>query len=73
MAVFGKTRVPGLGFGMGDVTLMDFLETHGLLPKARLGAVVQVMAPPASSKEAEATDRARVKQLAPRCARRGSA
>ncbi len=34
-ALFGKTRIPGIGFGMGDVTLIDFLETHGYAPKPR--------------------------------------
>jgi len=24
--------MPGVGFGLGDVTLKDFLEVHGLLP-----------------------------------------
>ncbi|KAB8171023.1 histidine--tRNA ligase [Streptomyces sp. 3MP-14] len=33
--LFTKQRIPGIGFGMGDVTLQDFLETHGLLPKPR--------------------------------------
>ncbi len=25
--------VPAVGFGMGDVTLADFLESHGLIPE----------------------------------------
>ncbi len=31
--LFGTERVPTVGFGMGDVTLRDFLETHNLLPE----------------------------------------
>lgn len=31
--IFGKEKVPAFGFGMGDVTARDFLETHNLLPK----------------------------------------
>ncbi len=31
--LFGKDTVPTVGFGMGDVTLKDFLETHNLLPE----------------------------------------
>lgn len=31
--LFGGDPVSGIGFGMGDVTMRDFLETHGLLPK----------------------------------------
>jgi histidyl-tRNA synthetase len=30
--LFDSEPLPGVGFGMGDVTLRDFLETHGLLP-----------------------------------------
>lgn len=29
--LFGGDSVPGVGFGMGDVTMHDFLETHNLL------------------------------------------
>jgi len=32
LEIFGEKPVPGVGFGMGDVTLRDFLETHNLLP-----------------------------------------
>lgn len=32
LVVFGETRVPAVGFGMGDVTIRDFLETYDLLP-----------------------------------------
>ena len=30
-SLFGGDPIPGVGFGMGDVTMRDFLETHGLL------------------------------------------
>ncbi len=30
--LFGMDSIPAVGFGMGDVTLRDFLETHKLLP-----------------------------------------
>jgi histidyl-tRNA synthetase len=30
--LFGGDPIPGIGFGMGDVTMRDFLETHKLLP-----------------------------------------
>jgi histidyl-tRNA synthetase len=33
--IFGARKVPAVGFGAGDVTMADFLETHGLLPKYR--------------------------------------
>ncbi|MDE2188161.1 MAG: histidine--tRNA ligase [Patescibacteria group bacterium] len=31
-SLFGGDRIPAVGFGMGDVTIRDFLETHKLLP-----------------------------------------
>lgn len=33
--VFGVEPLPAVGFGMGDVTIRDFLETHKLLPEYR--------------------------------------
>lgn len=32
ISLFGGDPLPAVGFGMGDVTLMDFLTTHNLLP-----------------------------------------
>lgn len=34
VALFGGTPIPAVGFALGDVTLGDFLETHGLTPNA---------------------------------------
>jgi histidyl-tRNA synthetase len=34
LEMFGVEPVPAVGFGMGDITLRDFLETHKLLPNA---------------------------------------
>ena len=31
--MFGGDAIPGVGFGFGDVTMRDFLETHKLLPE----------------------------------------
>ncbi len=36
--LFGGDPIPAVGFGMGDVTLIDFLETHGLIPEGLTGA-----------------------------------
>jgi histidyl-tRNA synthetase len=33
LSLFGNDKVSAIGFGMGDVTARDFLETRGLLPK----------------------------------------
>jgi histidyl-tRNA synthetase len=41
--LFSDKRIPGVGFGMGDVTLFDFLATHGLLPVPRPEADVVVI------------------------------
>lgn len=32
LKIFNEDPLPGVGFGLGDVTLRDFLETHKLLP-----------------------------------------
>lgn len=32
LGMFGGESIPAVGFGMGDVTARDFLETHNLLP-----------------------------------------
>ncbi|MDB4992547.1 MAG: hisS [Parcubacteria group bacterium] len=38
VALFGGEPIPAVGFGMGDVTLIDFLTTHNLLPANITGA-----------------------------------
>jgi len=45
VGLFGKEKLSGVGFGMGDVTLRDFLETHGLLPKMESSVDVFVSLP----------------------------
>lgn len=42
-ALFGGEAISGVGFGMGDVTMRDFLETHNLLPARKAGAQVIVI------------------------------
>lgn len=37
VALFGGDPIPAIGFGMGDVTFSDFLETHGLMPSGNDG------------------------------------
>jgi histidyl-tRNA synthetase len=34
VALYGGDPIPAVGFALGDVTLADFLETHGLAPKS---------------------------------------
>lgn len=33
MSIFNESPLAGVGVGLGDVTLVDFLETHQLMPK----------------------------------------
>ncbi|MFD2466609.1 histidine--tRNA ligase [Amycolatopsis silviterrae] len=42
-SMFTKEQISGIGFGMGDVTLMDFLDTHGLVPQPRSEVDVTVI------------------------------
>jgi len=43
--MFGGEALSAIGFGMGDVTTRDFLETHKLIPESvkSLGAEVSVI------------------------------
>lgn len=41
--LFSDRRIPGIGFGMGDVTLMDFLVVHGLRPAPQVASEVAVL------------------------------
>jgi histidyl-tRNA synthetase len=43
-SLFTDRRIPGVGFGMGDVTTWNFLEHNDLLPKPNLGPDVLVFA-----------------------------
>ena len=40
LSMFGEEALPTVGFGMGDVTIRDFLETRGRLPAYRSPATV---------------------------------
>jgi len=50
--MFTAQQIPGIGFGMGDVTLMDFLQTHGLTPAPR--SEVDVVVVPVTEELTEA-------------------
>ncbi|HET7827896.1 MAG TPA: histidine--tRNA ligase [Candidatus Saccharimonadales bacterium] len=41
--LFGVEHLPVVGFGMGDVSLQNFLETHSLLPRLTAAADVSVI------------------------------
>jgi histidyl-tRNA synthetase len=55
VGLYSAQRIPGLGFGMGDVTLFDFLGTHGLLPEPRNEIDAVVIATEADLAEAART------------------
>lgn len=61
MELFGQDPIPTVGFGMGDVTLRDFLETHNLLPEYRSSTdlYVAVTAPPVFAFAAQLAQRLR--------------
>ena len=42
LALFGNEKVPAFGFGMGDVTMRDTLQTYNLLPAAKGGADIYI-------------------------------
>ncbi|SDY70054.1 histidyl-tRNA synthetase [Amycolatopsis xylanica] len=50
--LFTEQPIPGFGFALGDVTLLDFLRTHDLLPQPR--AEVDVVVVPVSEELADA-------------------
>jgi len=52
VGLFCDAQIPGIGFGMGDVTLMDFLATHDLLPAPRSEVDVAVIPVDATLAEA---------------------
>jgi len=41
--MFGGEAIPGIGFGMGDVTMRDFLETHNLLTSNITGPNIMII------------------------------
>lgn len=50
-SMFDTEPVSGIGFGMGDVTMRDFLETHKLLPEYIKGHTAHVVIIPMSEAE----------------------
>lgn len=58
-ALFDEEAIPGVGFGMGDVTIRDFLDVRGLLPaympptRLYIACAGEDMAPHAASLAAE--------------------
>jgi histidyl-tRNA synthetase len=43
LSMFSNDSVPAIGFGMGDVTIKDFLESHGLLPEYKTETEVMLV------------------------------
>lgn len=42
LSIFNASRVPAVGFGMGDVGTLDFLHTHDLVPELTSTTIVYV-------------------------------
>jgi histidyl-tRNA synthetase len=42
LSLFGGDKIPAVGFGMGDVTMRDVLETYGLLPQYHSSASLYI-------------------------------
>jgi histidyl-tRNA synthetase len=55
VGLFGAEPVASVGFGMGDVTLHDFLEVHGLLPTVQAETDVYVALINDVAEQAQAT------------------
>jgi histidyl-tRNA synthetase len=49
-AMFGAENISGVGFGMGDVTMQDFLETNKLLPSSLKTTAPDLMIIPTDGK-----------------------
>lgn len=49
-SMFGGDPISGVGFGMGDVTMRDFLETHGLFPGRLFATAPMVIVIPTDTK-----------------------
>ncbi len=45
ISLFGGEPLPCIGFAIGDVTLLDFLKTHNILPKATSSPEVYIGTP----------------------------
>lgn len=45
VALFGGEQIPAVGFAFGDVTLMDFLTTHNLVPQSQAAPTLFIGTP----------------------------
>lgn len=62
LQIFNEPALPGIGFGMGEVTLTDFLVTHKLLPdfsKASTDVLMAYMVPEAETATLKLADQMR--------------
>ncbi len=50
-SMFSGDAISGVGFGMGDVTMRDFLETHQLIPEYIRSTAPQVMVIPMEAEQ----------------------
>ena len=52
LELFGSETIPAVGFAIGQTTLVDFLETHNLLPEASTAAQIYLGTPTPEDREA---------------------
>ena len=50
-SMFGGEPISGIGFGMGDVSMRDFLETHNLLPEAIKSTAADIIVIPMTTSQ----------------------
>lgn len=51
VSLFGGEPLPAVGFAFGDVTMLDFLETHNLLPESQTAPEVYIGTPSAEDRK----------------------
>lgn len=51
LTLFGGDPIPAIGFAMGDVTLVDFLTTHNLLPESAHAPQIYIGTPTPADRE----------------------
>lgn len=65
LEIFGQEKMPACGFGAGDVTMRDFLESHSLLPqhKSNVGIAILPLSSEYFIEAAQLADRLRAENI----------
>lgn len=51
VGLFGGEDIPAVGFGLGDITITDFIMSHNLVPKLASGSSVLIVIPQEATRE----------------------